>query len=367
MANIRETKTPYIAQTSNFFGSPPHTVTAMCASTQFIINIPLDSLIGTGFHATYTRYISKMEEKNENGFSKHSVFESLDALEQMVFTKCMSVFETYATTSESLSLEDHIQPSTFHISIARDASSQDGVIAKTVGDIPNSYPWETSRMAQTMGDTHNSYSWGIAPVKIQELNASAAVEKFNASELFVTSQATKKGLTQQVYTAAGQRFFFKPRMDLMAPEFDREVSVLRSIVHHGLHRTLRVSPFIGLVLLDNGLVAGMVFDWLEGSSLAEQNASQNQKFHRAWKEQVEAIVHELHKHSIVWGDVNVHNIFIGSNSAAWVIDFGGNCNVEFVDEAIKETYEGDKQGIRRIFEEWLPLQSQPVSYLQSKE
>jgi tRNA A-37 threonylcarbamoyl transferase component Bud32 len=366
MADVHEKKTLYWAK-SNFLGSPPHTVTALCAATRFIISIPLNSLTGTPFQAMNTGYISEMTEKNDDGLPKHSYFESSAALEQMVCSKCLSIFETYTTTSKPFSLQDYIQPSTLHVSIVKDASSQDGVIAKTMGDdIRNSYPWETERIAQTMENTHNSYNYGVAPVKVEELDANATVEKFNVSELFVTSNARIASVYQQVYTTTGQKFFFKPRINLMVAEFDREVSVLRTIVNNGLHRTLRVSPFAGLVLLDNGLVAGVLYKWLEGSPLAEQGALQNYKFHRVWKEQVEAIVDELHRHSIVWGDVNVHNIFIDSNSAAWVVDFGGNCNVEFVDEAIKETYEGDKQGIRRIFEEWLPPKSQPIDHLQRK-
>jgi tRNA A-37 threonylcarbamoyl transferase component Bud32 len=353
MTDNREMKTPYVALKTDFFGSPPHTLIVICAATQFVISIPLDSLIGTAFHATYAGHISKLDEKNDVGLPKHPIFESLRPLEQLVCTQCISIFETYTTTSESFSLQDYVQPAIFHLSIARDASSQNGVIAETV---------ETSKITQTMGDTNNSYSWGLGPVKIQELNASATVERFNASELFMNSNVTKAGLMQQVFTTTGKKFFFKPRMDLMMPEFDREVSVLRSIASCGLDKTLRISPFAGFVLLDNGLVAGMVFDWLEGAPLAEQTALQNQKFHGAWKEQVEAIVRELHRHSIVWGDVNVHNIFIDSNAAAWVIDFGGNCNVRFVDEAIKETYEGDKQGIRRVFDEWLPPRCNPADH-----
>jgi tRNA A-37 threonylcarbamoyl transferase component Bud32 len=362
MADIQEMKTPYIAQTSNFFESPPYSITVLSAATQFVISIPVDSLIGTTFYATFTASMSRMKEKNDDGFPKHPIFESLEALEQIVCTKCLSIFETYTTTSKSFSLQDHIQPSTLLVSLAKDASSEDGVIAKTIGDIRKGFPWETSRIAQTTGDIYNGYGWDVAPVKVEELNASATMEKFNASGLFLTKNATTAGLMQQVYTATGQKFFFKPRLDLMVPEFDREVSVLRSIIDCGLHKTLRVSPFAGFVVLDNGLVAGMVFDWLEGAPLAEQTASQNQKFQRVWKEQVEAIVHELHRNSIVWGDVNTHNIFIDSNCAAWVIDFGGNCNIRFVDEAIKETYEGDKQGIRRIFEEWLPPRSIPADH-----
>jgi RIO-like serine/threonine protein kinase len=81
----------------------------------------------------------------------------------------------------------------------------------------------------------------------------------------------------------------------------------------------------------------------------------NPSFHKLWQEQVEATVKELHRQKIVWGDVNVHNIFIDTNANAWVIDFSGNCNVQFVDKELKETYEGDMQGLRRIFKEWMPV------------
>lgn len=74
---------------------------------------------------------------------------------------------------------------------------------------------------------------------------------------------------QQVRTTTGSRLFFKRRFDLVAPELDREVSVLGAIKSCGLDRTLKLSPFVGLVLLDNGLVAGMLFEWLEGRPLAE--------------------------------------------------------------------------------------------------
>jgi tRNA A-37 threonylcarbamoyl transferase component Bud32 len=160
---------------------------------------------------------------------------------------------------------------------------------------------------------------------------------------------------QKVHDTAGTQFFFKPRFDLMAPEFDREVSVLGAIRSTGLNSTLRVSPFKGLVLLDSGLVAGMLFGWLEGWPLAEHLELSNPGLHKRWQEQVEGIVKELHQHEIVWGDVNVHNIFIDVDGDAWVIDFGGNCNVQFVDEELKETVEGDVQGLRRVFEEWLPV------------
>ena len=46
----------------------------------------------------------------------------------------------------------------------------------------------------------------------------------------------------------------------------------------------------------------------------------------------------LHDNDIVWGDVNPMNVVIDEAMDAWVIDFGGNNNVAFVDDEKRETF-----------------------------
>lgn len=296
-----------------------------------------------------------MKENGEDGFPKHLPFDYVKEMEWMVCNKCLEIFETYTIAMDEgeRSLQSYIQPSTIHVSIVKDASSPDGVAATITGeDVRNSYPWETYRIAQALEEKHNSYSFGLAPARIEELEASTTVERFNANGIFLTSNATKPTILMgQVTTTTGRTFFLKLRLDFMVPEFDREISVLRKIVECGLHKRLRVSPFVGLVVLGNGQVAGMVFEWLQGRLLVEQDLEAMRKFGRVWREEVEGIVRELHRCGVVWEEVNTHNIFIDGDEAAWVIDFGGNCNVEFVDKGMKETEEGGWQGIQRIFEE----------------
>ena len=328
------------------------------AGIQYSFRLSLDALVGTGFHSRYSGLLAELNEKDENDLPKRSPFSIIEALQHLLWKTCASVSEAYANTKPSKpeSLQGCIQPPTHHIVLAKDARGEDGVIAKVIGDVSSNYPWDKSRTARTNGHITNRYSWDIAPVLKQDLDLGPTVQTFRASELFVNKKAVRAGPMQQVHTTAESQFFFKPRLDGMAPEFDREASVLSATISCGLDRTLKVSPFNGLVILDNGLVAGMLFEWLEGSPLAEHLELSNSSFHKRWQEQVEAIVKESHRHKIVWGDVNVHNIFVDANADAWVVDFGGNCNVEFVDEELKETCEGDIQGMRRIFEEWLPSQ-----------
>lgn len=166
--------------------------------------------------------------------------------------------------------------------------------------------------------------------------------------------ALPHGPFRQVQDSIGARFFFKPRLDLMGPELDREVAVLEVIRQQGLDKKLRISQFRRLVLLQDGLVEGMLFDWLCGAPLAKTPRVDEPRLQRRWREQVERIVAELHRRGVVWGDVNVHNIFVDEDDDAWVIDFGGSDDVQFINQELKETVEGDWQGVRRIFDEWLP-------------
>jgi hypothetical protein len=361
----------YILHSSEFFGSPPHSMIVSQAGTQYSIRIAPETLVGTDFHSRYNDLLAqtKENERDENGLPKHP-FQLLDiykALQRLVWRSCKSVSETYLcanpepSTPPGTSLQDYIQPPTLHLTLIKDPHGENGVVAEIFGDSSrNNYPWATSHTAQTAPNLTNSYSFDLAPIPAQDLSPLLDLttsQTFSASELFVTRKWTEEAgpmQMQQVHTLTERGCFFKPRFDLMAPEFDREVAVLGAISRSGLDKTLRVSPFKGLVLLDNGLVVGMLFEWLEGSPLAECPELADRRLHERWREQVEGIVRELHRCGIVWGDVNVHNIFIDANGDAWVIDFGGNCNVEFIDEELKETYEGDLQGLRRVFEEWLP-------------
>ena len=347
----------YTVHSSNFFGNGAHSMTVSYVRTQYAIRIHPETLVGTDFHSKYNNLLAKMNERNGDDLLKPSYFETIEAIKRLVWKTCKSVCEAYANTgsSEPQSLQSYIQPQTLHIALAKDAHCEGGVAAEVIGDLSSSYQWDTSRIAQNNSQVINSYSWDIAPVPTKHFELSPAVQTFQASELSVTENATTNGPVQKVHNTAGTQFFFKPRFDLMAPEFDREVSVLGAIRSCGLDSRLKVSPFKGLVLLDSGLVAGMLLRWLEGWPLAEHPELSNRSFHKRWREQVEAIVKDLHRHGIVWGDVNVHNIFIDVDDDAWVIDFGGNCNVQFVDEELKETVEGDIQGLRRVFEEWLPV------------
>jgi hypothetical protein len=56
-----------------------------------------------------------------------------------------------------------------YISLIKDARCEGGVVAKVIGDLFSSYPWNTSRIAQSDSHITNSYSWDVAPVPTKHL------------------------------------------------------------------------------------------------------------------------------------------------------------------------------------------------------
>jgi serine/threonine protein kinase len=67
-----------------------------------------------------------------------------------------------------------------------------------------------------------------------------------------------------------------------------------------------------------------------------------------WVAQIDNTVNELHRHGIIWGDVKPDNIVIDEHDDAWLIDFGGGYNPQWVDASIAGSIEGDLQGVERL-------------------
>lgn len=110
----------------------------------------------------------------------------------------------------------------------------------------------------------------------------------------------------------------------------------------------------GVVTTDDGTqVLGVLLPWITGAILlAAEAAMAWVEMHGRWKEEVRVIIGALHEHGVVWGDGNPHSIVIDDRGAAWVVDFGGECNVEFIDEKNKETVAGGWQGWKRLSNVW---------------
>ncbi|KAI9048563.1 hypothetical protein LZ554_007396 [Drepanopeziza brunnea f. sp. 'monogermtubi'] len=71
-----------------------------------------------------------------------------------------------------------------------------------------------------------------------------------------------------------------------------------------------------------------------------------------WALELESHVEELHAAGLVWGDAKPQNVLVDKENRLWLIDFDGGYTEGWIDRDLKETSQGDSQGVGRI-KEWL--------------
>jgi serine/threonine protein kinase len=71
---------------------------------------------------------------------------------------------------------------------------------------------------------------------------------------------------------------------------------------------------------------------------------------RQWYNQVSTAIRQFHAHNWAYGDTKPENILIDENRRAWLIDFEGGYTPGWVDPKLKNTVEGDLQGLDRLRE-----------------
>ncbi|PYH69407.1 uncharacterized protein BO88DRAFT_425098 [Aspergillus vadensis CBS 113365] len=152
---------------------------------------------------------------------------------------------------------------------------------------------------------------------------------------------------------AERGLLFKSANNISA--FINEVSALSRVTELGL--SINVSKLYAIVLSENGkILLGILIDWLPFGSrnLWSDELIQMKEYHAKWNRQILDIVEVLHSHDIIWGDVHPGNIVIDYDLNAWVVDFDGGYRSEFVDGKSAGTNQGDLEGIRNAFCNWLP-------------
>lgn len=149
-----------------------------------------------------------------------------------------------------------------------------------------------------------------------------------------------------------QLFYFKPAIDELT--FYRELSALYRIqTHTEIYGEVRVPTLGGIVKWDDdrSSVMGLLVNMIQGGKNLDDvvpNASPTDCV--KWSQQIEETVKMLHDANVILGDVKPDNVVVDSAGDAWVIDFGGGCNPQFVDPELEGTKEGDLQGISRLKE-----------------
>ncbi|KAK5053969.1 hypothetical protein LTR84_001931 [Exophiala bonariae] len=144
---------------------------------------------------------------------------------------------------------------------------------------------------------------------------------------------------------------FKSANEANEYQLEREILVLQQISEKWkLDQPIqpRVPRFLGLVT-SRGRIMGMLEEFIDGTELAQIGADKASPAQcQKWKLQIEQSVSQLHENGIVWGDVKMANIMIDKADDAWLIDFGGSWTDGWIDKDLKETIEGDLQGLSKV-------------------
>ena len=266
----------------------------------------------------------------------------------LLYQHCLPLLERLApqTSLQDLSLECFLHAPTYHLEPVDACVNED---------------------IRIEGEDECFYmpSFAISPMRTADLPESCKViPHFQARKTWIAPTRDEgnsiDSVQGKVITAEGVLMYFKPRIEGRESEFERELLIMLHIDKAGLRARIRVPGLQGIVVSGEngettmGMLMTLITSTITGTHLQSQGFQGKLELHKKWEEQVTAIVQELHANGIVWGDVNPMNVVIDEAMNAWVIDFGGMNNVEFVDDEKRETVEGDKQGIMRLFQEWLP-------------
>ncbi|KAK5734912.1 hypothetical protein LTR17_008545 [Elasticomyces elasticus] len=359
---------PLFAVQSGYTIEDSSQMTVAFGPTTFIISVCFKDIEGTAWGR---RYLQRVRKEPLYFGDDGPVRDASDCL----IARCTPLMLGLATVPsiQGLSIEAICHSPTYRLRLfsitgdvdARDLVGDDGI--------------------QITGSENCTYepSHNLFPLPISELPASCAnMPRIPASHVML---ATAEGradpreagnvqgkVVHSAQDGSRSAMYFKPCFG-RGSQFEREAQVLGRIAELGLHKEYRFSQLVGLVTTSSSdkedqnqemAVVGMLLHLIptgpSGGDFLTRTVQARKDMFPQWKAEVEAMVRVLHEHDLVWGDVNAGNVIIDEKDKAWLIDFGGLNNPEFVDDELAETMKGDWQGVGRLFGVWLvnpPYQS----------
>ncbi|KAI7486535.1 hypothetical protein KC351_g3254 [Hortaea werneckii] len=156
----------------------------------------------------------------------------------------------------------------------------------------------------------------------------------------------------KVQTPEGQTYFLK-LVDRDQPQpVKREIHLLDEIQKRGLHKHMKCPKLEGLVTMSGGQSKIMAFlqthipDPIPLTTKLDADVPQDLR--DRWAGESESVKEILHENGIVWGDAKADNFMVDAHNDLWIIDFGGSYTEGWVDPELKDTAEGDDQGVEKI-------------------
>lgn len=152
----------------------------------------------------------------------------------------------------------------------------------------------------------------------------------------------------------GKEYFLKVVDPDQPGPTKRELQVIRKIEDEGLHNEMRVPQLRGLVHWDahkgKNRMMGFLMDSISDpkplTTMLDSDIPEEKR--TKWAEESARMVDLLHQHDIVWGDAKGDNFMVDKDDNLWIIDFGGSYTEGWVDPELRDTEEGDDQGMRRL-------------------
>ncbi|KAF2211526.1 hypothetical protein CERZMDRAFT_5457, partial [Cercospora zeae-maydis SCOH1-5] len=191
------------------------------------------------------------------------------------------------------------------------------------------------------------------PKYIQKLN----VPSFAASDVTVLDEAegpAEVPLHPTRVQLDGKQYFLKAVDNAQPGPTKREIQIMKKLESEGLHHEIRVPLLRGLVHFDHdsstSKMMGFLMDCIEEATPLTTMLSTDvpEEKRSAWAQESARMVDLLHQHDIVWGDSKGDNFMVDKNDDLWIIDFGGSYTEGWVDPELKDSEDGDNQGVRRL-------------------
>ncbi|KAH7065833.1 hypothetical protein BKA63DRAFT_496432 [Paraphoma chrysanthemicola] len=261
----------------------------------------------------------------------------------LIYQHCLPTLERLVpdTSIHDLTLEAFLHQPTYHLTLVRAPGTEDILIE---------------------GETTITHApaFFISPLPASDLPSQCHSLLIYPANTITLSPSTDPSTPLQeiqgaVTTRGGEKMYFKPRVEAREAEFLRELRILSKLNTLNLDSSIRVPKLLGLITSNStSSIIGILLTLIPGVPLSSPtlHSPTNSSLHTKWLSQLRHIVTQLHANGIVWGDVHPMNIMIDEAMDAWAIDFGGMNNVEFIDDGVRETVEGDWMGVGRVGE-WL--------------
>ncbi|OJJ68374.1 hypothetical protein ASPBRDRAFT_57781 [Aspergillus brasiliensis CBS 101740] len=318
----------------------------MSRAVLFEITLRASNFLGTPFETETKEWFYKVNAREEATDSEEAPDDSevLDEFWDWLVLPCAEYIRRNAPViHEPISLQKFAFPPTHPLRLL----PVDGIITAV--------PTGGERLSESTLSTISASIAGLPPTVRKVSAADVLIYQNLDSEFDHTCDIPRR------VKVAEHDPYFKTVID--AGDFIREVSALSRISELGL--SINVSKLYAIVLSeDEQLILGILMDWLPFGSqtLETERFIQMKESHVKWERQIRDIVKVLHSNNIVWGDVHPGNILIDYELNAWVVDFGGGYQEEFINREVAGTKQGDLEGIHNVFCKWLPrwyLELQP--------